>query len=246
MAQKRRWLRIKWWRDPDHERQRVRAALPTQRKLPAISGRYHDLRHKKAIDSKTPMASNKMVARPGIEPGTQGFSVVINIGNTCPLFSSKVIVIQGFTDIGELVLIALKCIIMTSLDTKRGTLGGRWSKNQPHKDSVDYWRKRVTKRRSGTGREIGHYSVRFRQSGREAWFSLSTANVAIAANQAREIHRHIQANGLLSAIERYKVKDDFRERPPTIGEWIESVKKYRSREDCRETTFADYVRKTRT
>ena len=64
------------------------------------------------------------------------------------------------------------------------------------KSSVDYWKTRVRPRTLKDGRITPELYLRLKECGRDAWFSLATANRADAARKARDIWQSVQVKGL--------------------------------------------------
>ncbi len=66
-----------------------------------------------------------------------------------------------------------------------------------------------------------NYSARLQEGKKRRWFPLGSSNKRIAAAKAAEIYRHIQSQGINSAIEYYKPKaEETTAKSATVGDLI--------------------------
>lgn len=68
--------------------------------------------------------------------------------------------------------------------------------NRAAKSSVEYWKERVRPRTLKDGSVTPELYLRLKEGGRDAWFSLATANRSEAARKARDIWQSVQVKGL--------------------------------------------------
>lgn len=93
------------------------------------------------------------------------------------------------------------------------------------KSSVDYWKERVRPRTLKDGRQTAELYVRMKESGRDAWVCLDSANRAEAARKARDLWQLVQVKGMVAALAEFHPKAAPRpDRSATVGEFIKAAK----------------------
>ncbi|HHY84912.1 MAG TPA: site-specific integrase [Verrucomicrobia bacterium] len=126
-------------------------------------------------------------------------------------------------------------------DPKTGTVAGQkkpdpvWLRPERSRLPVshaDYWLSRIRRRTYKDADdqllEAPEWSVRLRLEGRDVWFNLSTGNKEAAAAKARDIYLHAKANGIGSAIHKFKPGSGRKEASEvTVGDWFEAVEDLR-------------------
>jgi integrase len=139
---------------------------------------------------------------------------------------------------------------VSGLDVKNRTETGQCSpsKQKSHfgKDDVRYWKQRLKKRSyaaSGEKTTIKEWQVRLYAGRREEWFNLETENQSAAAQKARDIYRHLKANGMEDTVATFKPKAviDAAELV-TLGEYFAAVEQHGF---LKSQTLYEYVRRTR-
>jgi integrase len=93
------------------------------------------------------------------------------------------------------------------------------------KSHVDYWKKRLTKRRfkraDGEEYENGDYEIRIAVDGKRTYFNLGSANREIAARKAQEIWEFYRANGGTATLQKFKQDGKVREFSTlTVGDLL--------------------------
>lgn len=98
-----------------------------------------------------------------------------------------------------------------------------------------YWKSRIF-HRTKAGYASPEWSVRLQHEGKRETFSLFTATAKDAADTAREIAVHLEANGWESTLAKYK-RRGARTARGTLGEFLEGV---RGRSTLKAATFKGY------
>jgi integrase len=99
------------------------------------------------------------------------------------------------------------------------------------KSDIRHWQACVFQRvrnRNGRKEKAASYSVQLQFGGRREEFNLSTANKAMAASKAREIHQHLEVNGWDATLAKYKPgnKREVSQQQigiRTVGEFIRAI-----------------------
>ena len=95
-----------------------------------------------------------------------------------------------------------------------------------------YWENAVFQRvrsRKGKKDRSKHFSVQIQFAGRRAEFGLGTANKAVAARKAREIHEHIKVNGWTVTLAKFKwVALDLLSPAPSVSQAYSPTSSLRS------------------
>lgn len=104
------------------------------------------------------------------------------------------------------------------------------------KSSVDYWKVRVRPRTLKNGAITPELYLRLKEGGRDAWFSLATANRAEAARQARDIWQSVQVKGLDVVLAELRPATRAA-RVSSVVEYITAAKKLAT---ARPRTVAEY------
>jgi hypothetical protein len=96
------------------------------------------------------------------------------------------------------------------------------------RSDIRYWENAVFQRvrsRKGKKDRSKHFSVQIQFAGRRAEFSLGTANKAVAARKAREIHEHLKVTGWAATLARFKSLPEPKDNGAiqTVGELIAAI-----------------------
>lgn len=114
------------------------------------------------------------------------------------------------------------------------------------REDVRWWQSRVFRmryRQSGVLKEGADFSVRVQYQGRRECFNLGTPNKASAAERARNLYRHLAANGWDRTLEEFKPRLPRPSGPVvTAGDFLAAL---RATETGNPQTFEDYCQKFR-
>ncbi len=108
--------------------------------------------------------------------------------------------------------------------------------NRAAKSSVEYWKERVRPRTLKDGTITPELYLRQKEGGRDAWFSLATANRADAARQARDIWQSVQVRGLVVVLAELRPATRAA-RVCTVAEYLPAAKAIAT---ARPRTVAEY------
>ncbi|MDR2675328.1 MAG: tyrosine-type recombinase/integrase [Opitutaceae bacterium] len=121
------------------------------------------------------------------------------------------------------------------------------AKPRVSKSHPDYWASRLYhesgNHADGTRHAVPEYSVRIHYKGRRERFALHTANKALAAAKARDIHASLCAAGWQPTLAKYKPPMTQKTLFPTIGEYLRAA---RAVSNIAPGTFNIYAAKLRT
>jgi hypothetical protein len=115
------------------------------------------------------------------------------------------------------------------------------------RSDIRYWENAVFQRvryRKGKKDRSKHFSVQIQFAGRRAEFSLGTANKAVAARKAREIHEHLKVNGWTATLAKFKSPPEPKDNGAirTVGELITAIEGTTA---SRGRTLREYIRSFR-
>jgi hypothetical protein len=115
------------------------------------------------------------------------------------------------------------------------------------RSDIRYWENAVFQRvrsRKGKKDRSKHFSVQIQFAGRRAEFSLGTANKAVAARKAREIHEHLKVNGWTATLAKFKSPPEPKDNGAirTVGELIAAIEGTTA---SRGRTLREYIRSFR-
>jgi hypothetical protein len=98
--------------------------------------------------------------------------------------------------------------------------------------------------RNGRKDRSKHFSVQIQFAGRRAEFGLGTANKAVAARKAREIHEHLKVNGWTATLAKFKSRPEPKDNGAirTVGELIAAIEGTTA---SRGRTLREYIRSFR-
>jgi len=178
-----------------------------------------------------------MVAGGGIEPPTQGFSVLQGAASGIPNGTAVKVILCQFTQC----FYGVQCFYKFGLDRtgKRVQSESMTQTRTYPKTDVRYWRGSLTTR---TNDEL-HVRIRF--SGVQHWWQLKTANRDQGAEKARAIWLSLQTHGLKTTEAKFKpwtVAPAQESKVVTVGEFIKAVSAVAG---VRPTTLTHYLRKFR-
>src|ERR1039458_5024806 len=95
------------------------------------------------------------------------------------------------------------------------------------KDHQDFWKDRLLRRsyrdREGRMVKMPEWHVRIAHQDRREWFNLDTANQAVAAMKARDIHRSLTAAGWDATLAKYKPDPILKADVCTVGDFLADV-----------------------
>lgn len=111
------------------------------------------------------------------------------------------------------------------------------------KDQVDYWRSRLVKRRSASGKEVSGYCVQILSHGTRKWYNTGSSNKHEAAQRVRDfwvtqLRDHGWPEKVVSGI-----KDTEEPKPLTVASYLKAVE---ASSAIAPKTLKDYARKLRT
>ena len=109
------------------------------------------------------------------------------------------------------------------------------------KDQVDYWRTRVVKRRSASGREVSGYCAQILSHGIRRWYNTGSSNKHEAAQRVRDFWvAQLRDHGWP---EKETEPESVPDQTPTIGSYLKAVDTTGA---IAPKTLKDYARKLRT
>ena len=200
------------------------------------------------IAAGTEIETVKVVAGGGIEPPTQGFSVLYRVAlPRSALFGFVLASAAEYPIFAQNSLMHSERSGTIQNEKNRTESGQSKASVRLAKTHQGYWSAKLKKRSyAGAGGlqiEIPEWQVRIQHLGRESWFNLHTTNKTAAAAKARDIYVSLFAVGWDETLAKFKPESVESISSPTVGEFLDDVERWSG---IKPGTFAIYARKFRT